>query len=221
MSRYFLPALAAAAVAAAPMAHAITGLNCDVGDCTLGSAGAPTDVQYGGVAPFFTDWKASLPFTIDGGTNTAAAEDSTSPFTFDAHYVLGDVTGGGTDANWLNGATVNDFALGSFIPDNPASTVNGESFNALSVMFNNVPGDPGGIYIDTLPGIGTNYEEVGGQGVIGSADWFQWSGSTTPTLLWDSLGTPNAFPTALFNPADYLPHDVWAPDIAGLVAGTL
>lgn len=206
-----------AAAAFLPMAFAHADV-CDLGDCTLVSGGNPTDVVYQGIRPLLDDWKdnqltnvvvSNSTFT-DGisGSYDISEQDFQSSLMDNAIYHFGDFTAAadnptGIDSGGLAGASVYDFTIGP-----GGKVVDGTTtydLNDFNVFLAN--GDH--IEIDTVPGEYTNFLEVTANG---SGDWMQYAGSSTPSLLWDSL-TTSQFPTEVFNLANYLPPDAWFPDI--------
>jgi hypothetical protein len=210
-----------AAAALLPMAVAAAD-DCALGDCSLVSGGAPTNEWYGGIRPFFADWKQNqlvdVDVTKDGvtsvaGTYNVAEQDYASPQLDLSEYQYGTFTPAGTasgvDTDGLSGAQVYDLTLG------PGTVVDGQTLyqmNDLNVVYGN--GDQTEIL--TIPGHYTDYMIVGPDG--GSADWIQYWGSSTVQTMWDSIGTPT-FPAALLHdlPANVLPPDVWFPDITSAV----
>lgn len=206
--------LAAAAFVPMAFAHADA---CDLGDCTLVSGGSPTDVVYSGFRPFFEEWTDNQPTNVDvtdssfvngvSGSYDISEEDISTPYVDDVTYHYGDFTAAadnpsGIDSGGLAGATVYDVTLGP-----GAKTVDGATtydMNNLNVFL----ADGNHIEITTDPGQWTNYLY---STPTGSGDWIEYAGSSTPTLLYDTL-TNAAFPTEAFNLADYLPPDAWFPD---------
>ncbi len=214
----------AAAFFQTPFAHADV---CDQGECTLVSGGEPTDVVYAGFRPLFEQWTDTQPTNVDvagspfvngvSGSYDVSEEDTSTPYIDDVTYHFGDFTpaadnASGIDSDGLAGATVYDVALGP-----GGKTVDGATtydFNILNVFL----GDGNHIEIDSDPGAFTNYLY---STPTESGDWIQFAGSSTPTLLYDTLTTAS-FPSEAFNVTDYLPPDAWFPDFnsmfpAGLV----
>lgn len=226
--RRILPMLAAtaggfatAAVLPIALAHAD---DCTKGLCDLVSGGAPTDVEYSGFRPFFEDWQDTQPTNVlvggaagsqftDGisGSYDVSEQDYSTALMDNAIYHFGNFTPAadnpsGADSDGLSGASVYDFTLGP-----GANSVDGQTtfdLNDLNAFLAN--GDH--VEIDTVPGDYTNFLDVT---PAGSGDWIESAGSSTPTLVWDSLPT-SQFPAEVFNPTDYLPPDAWLPDITSM-----
>jgi hypothetical protein len=190
--------------------------DCTVGDCTLVSGGSPTDEVYQGIRPILTDWQDHQPVSVEvpgssfindiSGSYNVSEQDFTSSLMDNAIYHVGDFTpaadnASGIDSAGLAGASVYDFTLGP-------GAGGAYDLNDLNVFLAN----GNHIEIDTVPGQYTNFLDVTS---TGSGDWIQNAGSSTPTLLWDSL-TTSSFPTEVFNPANYLPPDSWFPDITSM-----
>jgi hypothetical protein len=208
-----------AAAAAVPMAlaHADT---CDLAECLV-SGGHPTDVVYSGIRPLFEDWKDDQPTNVvvsnsaftDGisGSYNVSEQDYSTALMDNAIYHFGSFTAAadnptGIDSGGLAGASVYDFTIGP-----GGKVVDGTTmydFNNFNVVLAN--GDH--IEIDSIPGKFTNFLYVT---PTGSGDWIEPWGSTTPHLVWDAL-TTSQFPAEVFNVANYLPPDVWFPDISSM-----
>ena len=232
--RRILPVLGAAAggfaaAAALPMAlaHAddlIGSAGCAATYCLeapAGPTGDPTNVNYEGFRPMFEEWTDNQPTNVvvngapftDGisGSYNVGEIDYSTPYVDSASYQFGTFSpaagnSAGADSEGLSGASVYDFTIGP-----GGKVVDGQTtfdYNTLSAFLAN--GDH--IEIDTVPGAFTNYVEAT---PTDSADWIQYAGSSTPTLIYDTLPNP-AFPAEVFNPADYLPPDAWLPDISSM-----
>jgi hypothetical protein len=195
--------LAAAAFFQTPFAHADV---CDLGDCTLVSGGSPTDVVYQGFRPIFEEWTDNQPTNVDvtgspfaegvSGSYDVSELDVSTPYVDDVTYHFGDFTaaadnpgGIGPGAKTVDGATTFDS-------------------NILNVFL----GDGNHVEIDTVPGEFTNYLY---STPTESGDWVEYAGSSTPTLLYDTLTNPS-FPAEVFNVADYMPPDAWLPDFSSM-----
>ena len=206
--------LAATAFLHPPLANADP---CNLGECTLVSGGKPTDVEYYGFRPLFEQWVDNQPTNVDvagssfpggiSGSYDVSENDISTPYLDEATYVFGNFTPAadnvsGIDSDGLAGATVYDMVLGP-----GGKVVDGATtydFQNLNVFFEN--GDH--VWIITDPGEWTNYLY---STPTDSGDWIQFAGSASPTLIYDTLTNP-AFPTEVFNVADYLPPDAWFPD---------
>lgn len=211
--------LAAAAFFQTSFAHADP---CDLGECTLVSGGSPTDVVYQGFRPILEEWTDNQPTNVDvagssfvngvsGSYDVSELDVATQEFD-DVTYKFGDFTAAadnpsGIDSDGLAGATVYDVVLGP-----GAKTVDGQTtydFQNLSVFL----GNGGHVEITTDPGQWTNYLYSNG---TDSGDWIQYAGSSTPTVVYDTL-TNSSFPTEIFNLADYFPPDAWFPDFNSML----
>jgi hypothetical protein len=194
-----------------------TADDCTKGECTLVSGGEPTDVQYYGFRPLFEQWVDNQPTNVDvagssfaggiSGSYDVSENDISTPYLDEATYDFGAFTpaadnASGIDSGGLAGATVYDMVLGP-----GGKTVDGATtydVQDLNVFLAN--GDH--VWIITDPGQFTDYIY---STPTDSGDWIQFAGSSAPTLIYDTLTNP-AFPTEIFNPADYLPPDAWLPD---------
>jgi hypothetical protein len=210
-----------AAAAFVPMAFAHAD-GCDLGDCTLVSGGSPTDVEYAGFRPFFEQWTDDQPTNVDvtdssfvngvSGSYDVSERDISTPYVDDVTYHYGDFTvaadnASGIDSDGLAGATVYDVTLGP-----GAKTVDGVTAYDLNVL-NVFLADGNHIEIDTVPGDYTNFLY---STPTESGDWIEAWGSSTPTLVYDTL-TTSQFPSEAFNVVDYLPPDAWFPDFSSML----
>jgi len=209
-----------AAAAFVPMASAHADACDDLGGCTLGSGGAPTDVQYYGFRPAFEQWVDNQPANVDvadssfandvAGSYDVSEDDISTPYIDDVTYNFGNFTPaadnpGGIDSDGLSGASVYDVVL-----DPGGNTVDGATTYGLQNL-NVFLADGVHIEITTDPGDFTNYLY---STPTDSGDWIEYAGSSTPTLLYDTLTNP-AFPTEIFNAASSLiggTPDAWLPD---------
>lgn len=206
--------IGAAACLHAPLANADS---CSLGECTLISGGKPTDVEYYGFRPLFEQWVDNQPTNVDvagssftggiSGSYDVSENDISTPYLDEATYVFGNFTSAadnvsGIDSDGLAGATVYDMAFGP--GGKVVDGVTTYDLQDLNVFLGN--GDH--VWIITDPGEWTNYLY---STPTDSGDWIQMAGSSTPTLIYDTLTNP-AFPTEIFNVADYLPPDSWLPD---------
>ncbi|MBV8863325.1 MAG: hypothetical protein JO082_07870 [Mycobacterium sp.] len=209
--------LAAAAFLHAPAANADA---CDgLGGCTLESGGSPTDVEYSGFRPFFEEWTDNQPTNVDAagspfvndvsGSYDVSETDIESPYIDDVTYNFGTFTpaadnSSGIDSDGLSGATVYDIVL-----DPGGKTVDGATTYGLGNL-NVFLADGNHVEITSDPGVFTNYLY---NTPTESGDWIEYGGSSTPTLVYDTLANPS-FPTELFNGASSLiggTPDAWLP----------
>jgi hypothetical protein len=206
--------LAATAFFQLPLANADS---CSVGECTLVSGGEPTDVQYYGFRPLFEQWADSQPTNVDvagssfangiSGSYDVTENDISTPYFDNVSYMFGDFTpaadnASGIDTDGLAGASVYDMVFGP-----GGKTVDGATTYDLQNL-NVFLADGDHVMITTDPGDFTNYLF---STPTDSGDWIQYAGSSTPTLIYDTLTNPS-FPTEVFNLADYFPPDDWFPD---------
>jgi hypothetical protein len=206
--------LAVAAFVSMASAHADP---CSHGECTLVSGGNPTDVLYQGFRPVFTEWTDNQPTNVEvagsdfaggvSGSYNVSELDVATPYVDDVTYQFGNFTPaadnpGGIDSDGLAGAVMHDVVLGpgSKIVDG----VTTYKFENVDVQFGN--GDQ--VVITSDPGAWTNFNY---STPTESGDWIQFAGSSTPTMVYDTLPSPS-FPTEVFNLAGYLPPDLWFPD---------
>ncbi|HME78793.1 MAG TPA: hypothetical protein VKI00_25020 [Mycobacterium sp.] len=211
--------LVAAALLQTPLAHADP---CNLGECTLVSGGSPTDVLYQGFRPYFEEWTDNQPTNVDVAGSSFAGDvsgsydvselDLSTQQLDDVTYHFGDFTPAadnpsGIDSDGLAGATVYDVVLGP-----GAKTVDGATtydLQNLSVFL----GDGDHVTITTDPGEFTNYLY---STPTDSGDWIEYAGSSTPTLIYDTL-TNSQFPSEIFNIANYFPPDDWLPDFYSML----
>lgn len=206
--------MAATAFLHMPFANADS---CSLGECTLVSGGDPTDVQYYGFRPLFEQWVDDQPTNVDvagssfaggiAGSYDVSENDISTPYLDEATYDFGNFTAaaGNTsdiDSGGLAGAKVYDMVL-----DPGGKTVDGATTYGLQ-DFNVFLANGDHVWIITDPGQWTDYIY---NTPTESGDWIQMAGSSAPTLIYDTLTNP-AFPTEVFNVADYLPPDSWFPD---------
>jgi hypothetical protein len=210
--------LAATAFIHTPVANADP---CSLGDCTLVSGGEPTDVQYYGFRPLFEQWADNQPTNVDvagsslaggiSGSYDVTENDISTPFLDNVSYKFGDFTpaadnASGIDSDGLAGATVYDMVFGP-----GGKTVDGATTYDLQNL-NVFLGDGDHVMITTDPGVFTNYLY---STPTDSGDWIEFGGSSTPNLVYDTL-TNAAFPSEVFNLADYFPPDAWFPDFSSM-----
>jgi hypothetical protein len=211
--------LVAAALMQTPFANADP---CSQGDCTLVSGGSPTDVVYQGFRPFFEEWTDNQPTNVDvagssftgdvSGSYDVSELDLSTQKIDDVTYHFGDFTPAadnpsGIDSDGLAGATVYDIVLGP-----GGKTVDGATTYDLGNL-NVFLADGAHVEITTDPGQWTNYLYSDG---TDSGDWIQYAGSSTPTLIYDTL-TNSQFPSEIFNLASYFPPDDWFPDFYSML----
>jgi len=206
--------LAATAFLHTPLANADP---CSLGDCTLVSGGEPTDVQYYGFRPLFEQWADNQPTNVDvagssfvngiSGSYDVTENDISTPDFDNVSYIFGDFTpaagnASGIDSDGLAGASVYDMVFGP-----GGQTVDGATTYDLQNL-NVFLADGDHLMVTTDPGQWTNYLF---NTATESGDWIQYAGSSSPTLIYDTLTNPS-FPTEVFNLADYFPPDDWFPD---------
>jgi hypothetical protein len=213
-----------AAAAFVPMASANADACDDLGPCTLVSGGPPTDVAYYGFRPLFEQWVDNQPTNVEvpgsafvngvSGSYGVSENDIATPYLDEVTYQFGNFTPaadntGDIDSDGLSGATVYDMVL-----DPGGKSVDGATtygLQNLNVFF----GDGNHLQITTDPGLFTNYLY---NTPTDSGDWIQFAGSSSPTLVYDTLTNPH-FPTALFDAASSLvgvggTPDLWLPDFS-------
>ena len=206
--------LAATAFLHTPLASADP---CSLGECDLVSGGKPTDVEYYGFRPLFEQWVDNQPTNVEvadspfaggiSGSYDVSENDISTPYLDEATYVYGDFTpsadnAAGIDSGGLAGAKVYDMVLDPGGKEVDGATTYG--LQDLNVFLSN--GDH--VWIITDPGQFTDYIYAT---PTESGNWIQDAGAAAPTLIYDTLTNP-AFPTEIFNVADYLPPDEWFPD---------
>ncbi len=206
-----------AAAAVVPMASANADACDNLGGCTLVSGGPPTDVVYSGFRPFFEEWTDNQPTNVDvagipndvSGSYDVSETDISTPYFDEVTYQFGNFTPaagntGDINSDGLSGATVYDMVF-----DPGGKTVDGATTYGLQNL-NVFLGDGNHVEITTDPGVFTNFLY---NTPTDSGDWIEYAGSSTPTLVYDTLNNPS-FPTELFNAASSLvggTPDAWLP----------
>ena len=210
--------IAAAAVVPMAFAHAD---DCDLADCiSLVSGGRDVPYTtlgpdgYVGFQPYFTEWQQYQPTNVDiDGTTVGSYDvfetDYATPKTDESVYDFGAATSGGTDPGGLADAKVIDFA---YLPSFNAATEQMPPSDVTAAMHNIHVTFGNGEVDNVLTMHAGTYYSVDDPGV-GSALWFDPTGSTDPHLLWSALADTSAALTTVENLSSLLPPDVWYPGI--------
>jgi hypothetical protein len=211
--------IAAAAVVPIAFAHADDGAS-DAGSLALVSAGPYVPYTalgpdgYVGFQPYFTEWQQYQPTNVEvDGTTVGSYDvfesDYASPWTDESVYHFGAATSGGSDPGGLAGATVTDSA---FYPSFNAATEQWPPADVTAALHDiNVTFGNGEVenLLTTASGTYYSFDDPG----VGSALWFEASGSTDASLMWSGLADTSAALAAVENLASLLPPDVWYPGI--------
>lgn len=210
--------LAATAFLQLPLANADS---CSAGECSLLSGGHATDVNYYGFRPLFEQWADNQPTNVDvadssftngiSGSYDVTENDISTPTLDNVSYLFGDFTpaadnASGIDSDGLAGAKIYDMVYGP-----GGKTVDGATTYDMQDL-NVFLADGDHVMITTDPGEWTNYLY---NTATESEDWIQYAGSSSPTLIYDTLPNP-AFPTEIFDVAGYFPPDEWFPDFLSM-----